>query len=222
MPKSIPGHWSKNTRPFDRHRVANNVQCTTQGTWHMYLHIEHVHIKSLILFVKVVVRIFASHIYDTSNKKWRQMKPREDKRLVKLVFCPSKIALWTYIKKIQYIHFSVHGHSSWSTFDFTPSWGTKHFKKPNHGSWTIKSDHGRRPSSIHGPPSWSMIVNRPWWYCDCFDRARCIPKRICTTHMHQCKYLCNSLNLNPTPRSLKPSGSFHSNKHVGCYLVTFI
>jgi hypothetical protein len=32
-------------------------------------YIEHVQIKSLIFFVEIVVRIFASHVFDTFNKK---------------------------------------------------------------------------------------------------------------------------------------------------------
>ena len=43
-------------------------------------YIEHVEIKSLICFVKIVVIRFASHIFDTFDKKWRQVKPTGKRR----------------------------------------------------------------------------------------------------------------------------------------------
>ena len=52
------------------------------------------------------------------NKKWRQVKPREDKRKQNngQTFKKIKIVVFGHILKNQHIHFLVHGHSSWSTF----------------------------------------------------------------------------------------------------------
>ena len=72
-------------------------------------YIEHVKIKLLIIFVKHVVRGFASHISETFNKKGRQLSLREDKRMVELEFL-SNLPFWACVRKI---HLLVHGHSSY-------------------------------------------------------------------------------------------------------------
>ena len=46
------------------------------------------------------------------------MKSREEKRMDKLDIFFKHYPFWRYIKKNQHVHFLVHGHSSWSTFDF--------------------------------------------------------------------------------------------------------
>ena len=108
-------------------------------------------------FIKIVVRRFASHIFNTLNKKWRQVqeKTREWSDLNYFQNCP----FWTYIKKNQHIQFLVHDHSSWSTFSLHlvkgPRLSKLIFKKSDHGSWTIDSDHWRRPL-LHSPTSWSI------------------------------------------------------------------
>ena len=71
----------------------------------------------------------------------------------------ANITLFGHIfKKNQHIHFSVHGHFSWSTFGLHLVKGPKalrmHLKKLNHGSVTMKCDHGKIPSNmgqLHDP-----------------------------------------------------------------------
>ena len=47
----------------------------------------------------------------------KNMKTREDKRMVKLAFLFLKLPfLDIYYEKNEHIHFLVHGHSSWFTF----------------------------------------------------------------------------------------------------------
>ena len=126
-------------------------------------YIEYVQNKSLIfLFVKIVVRRFASHVFDTFNKKWRQVKPKKDNIMVKLDLFFWIVFLGHVSKKNQHIHFMVHGHSSWSTFGLHPvkgPWLSKLFFLKSDGSWTMNSDHW----IFHLPWSNFMvhIVNRP-------------------------------------------------------------
>ena len=53
------------------------------------------------------------------------MKTREDKRMVKLEFFSFKTTLLGHVSKSKHIHFLVHGHSSWSTFDLHLVRGSK-------------------------------------------------------------------------------------------------
>jgi hypothetical protein len=69
---------------------------------------------------------------------------RRQQKMIKLSFFKN-YPFGTYIKKIS-THFLVHGHSSWSTFSLHLVGDSKRFvkgffKKLNHRSWTIKSDH---------------------------------------------------------------------------------
>jgi hypothetical protein len=93
------------------------------------------------------------------------MKTKEDKRMVKLEFLFfSKTALFGPILK-QSSH-SLFG--AWSFLlvhiQITPSEAPRGFviffnffsKKLDHGSWTIKPDRGKRPSSM-------VQLQGPWW-----------------------------------------------------------
>ena len=88
------------------------------------------------------------------------MKTREDNKIVKLEFLElSNYPLWAYLKK----KINTFTFDAWPFMLlhiwFTPSEGPKDFvnrffKKSDCGFWTIKSDHGKRPSSMvrfHGP-----------------------------------------------------------------------
>ena len=83
------------------------------------------------------------------------MKTRQDKRMVKLdSFSPKKPLLDMYYKN-KHIHCLVHNHSFWSTFyvhlvkEGSNDFGNRlYFFKPDHGNWTIRSDHGLMPSSM--------------------------------------------------------------------------
>jgi hypothetical protein len=75
-----------------------------------------------------------------------------------LIFFFQIFPFWTYIKK--HIHFLVHGHSSWSTFNSHLVRGPKTFYNWFFlRNWTMevgpwKSDHEKRPSYVvrlHGP-----------------------------------------------------------------------
>jgi hypothetical protein len=69
------------------------------------------------VFAKIVVRRFASHIFDTFNKKWRQMKPKQRQENGQTwIFFFIDSPFWICIKKTSIIHFLVHGHSSWFIF----------------------------------------------------------------------------------------------------------
>ena len=83
---------------------------------------------------------------------------REDTRMFAFEFfqnCP----FWTYIKDISTFIFLVHAHSSWFIFSLHLVRGPKtlqidFFKGSYRKSQTMKSDHGKRPSSMvqrHGP-----------------------------------------------------------------------
>ena len=115
-------------------------------------YIKHVQIKSLIFFVKIIVRRFASHIFNTFNNKWRQVKPkRRPKNDQTWIFF--KIALFGHVlKKISTFTF-------WSTFGLQLVRGPRLSKfiflevKP----WTQTIDKGHLPWSdfmVHS-------VNRP-------------------------------------------------------------
>ena len=67
-------------------------------------------------FVKIVVRRFASHIFDTFNKKWRQVKPKRRQENGQTWIFFKTTFFGHVLKKNHHIHFLVHGHSSWSTF----------------------------------------------------------------------------------------------------------
>ena len=80
------------------------------------------------------------------------MKTRENKRMVKLELF-SQTALFGHI--LRKTAHSLFG--AWSFLlvhiQFTPSKEPKGFvnyflKKSDHGSWTMKRDHGKRPSSM--------------------------------------------------------------------------
>ena len=112
--------------------VANNAQ-------HKYMsyiiYIEHVQIKSPIFLVKIVVRRFASHIFDTFNKKWRQMNPKKKTReWSNFLFYFQKCPFGTYIKKI----INTFTFGAWTFFlvhiQFTLNAGPKTKSKPSH-SW---------------------------------------------------------------------------------------
>ena len=71
-------------------------------------------------------------------------KTRIDKRMIKLEFF--KIAYFDIYYKIS----TLHGHFPWPTFGFTPNKGSKGFVNSffQTQNWTIKLDHGKRPSSM--------------------------------------------------------------------------
>ena len=101
----------------------------------------------------IVIIIFQWNYFWEEKMKTRENKSGQAKNFQNYPF-------WTYIEKK-----STHSlFGAWSFLlvhiQFTPREKPKgfviwFFKKPNHGSWTIKSDHGKMPSSmVHG-------VNRP-------------------------------------------------------------
>jgi hypothetical protein len=55
-----------------------------------------------------------------------KMKIREDRRLARLILF-FKTALFGHISKTRHIHFLVHGHFSWSTFNLHLVRGPKAF-----------------------------------------------------------------------------------------------
>jgi hypothetical protein len=93
-----------------------------------------------------------------------KMKTREDKRMVKhdLFLFFFKIAFLGHLLKNKlHIHFLVHGHYLLVHILFTPSEGPQGFVKSHLESWTTKSDHGKRSSSIlqfHSP--WCKLTLR--------------------------------------------------------------
>ena len=113
---------------------------------------------------KFVISLFSG------KRRWRQEKTIEWSNLISFLFlflfclfyfqnCP----FWTYNKRINTFIFWCMVHI-W----FTPSEGPLErlcqficLKKSDHGSWTVKSDHGKRPSSKHwlrGP--WCRLALR--------------------------------------------------------------
>ena len=103
----------------------------------------------------VVVMIFFMIFFcEGENEEKRRQKNRQT------WLFPQNYPFWTYFKqKFAHIHFLVHGHSSWSTFTLHLVWDAKTLlnwfvKKSDHGCWIMKSNHGKRPSSMiqpHGP-----------------------------------------------------------------------
>ena len=101
-------------------QIMLNVQYNRRYMSHVN-YIEHVQIKPLIFVVKIVVRRFASHIFDIFHKKWRQVKSKRRQENEQTWYSlPSKNALSGHIskKKISTFTFWMHGHSSRSTFGF--------------------------------------------------------------------------------------------------------
>ena len=113
---------------------------------------------------KFVISLFSG------KRRWRQEKTIEWSNFISFLFlflfclfyfqnCP----FWTYNKRINTFIFWCMVHI-W----FTPSEGPLErlcqficLKKSDHGSWTVKSDHGKRPSSKHwlrGP--WCRLALR--------------------------------------------------------------
>ena len=115
-------------------------------------------------FVKIVVRIFASHNFDTFNKKWRQVVQEKRGEWWNLNFFSKEPFLGMYIRKLAHSLFG-----AWSYFlvhiRFTPSKEPKDFvcccffKKSYHGSWTMS----QTMEEGHLPRSKFMVhsVNQP-------------------------------------------------------------
>ena len=79
------------------------------------------------------------------ERRWRQENSQT------WIWFFSKLPFLGIYYKIQHIHFLVHGHTSWSTFDLHLVRGPKalwidFFKKSDNGSWTVKSDYGKGSS----------------------------------------------------------------------------
>ena len=160
-------------KDLSTHGEASCKLCSMYNTRYMshVNYIEHVQIKLLIFFVKIVVRRFASHILNTFNKKWQQVKPMRIQENGQTFFLFHNY-IFGYISK-KWRH-SLFG--AWSFFLvyilFTPSEGPKgfenwFFKKSDHESWTIKLDRGKRPSSM-------VRLHGPWWKPDVIWIMSCI------------------------------------------------
>ena len=123
MPKNIHGQWSKYIWSHDKKRFAI-FECSQHAQEHIQ--------KTCTIFLRAKQPSSSSpslqpcllkfKMKTSGNKKWRQLKPWwEDKRMVKLaffyffIFIP-KLSFWDIYHINQCIHFSVHDHSSWSTF----------------------------------------------------------------------------------------------------------
>ena len=142
-------------------QIMLNVQYNTRYMSRVN-YIEHVQNKSLIFFlVRIVMRRFTSHIFDTFNKMERQVKPKRRQENDQTWFIYfQKCPFWACIKKNQHIHILVHGHSSRSTFGLHLVRGPRLSKLifQEVGPW--KLDHELRPlkkALVHGLTSWSIV-----------------------------------------------------------------
>jgi hypothetical protein len=145
--------------------VQHKVHVTCKLHWTCTNYIEHVQIKLLNFFLKTYCGRIARYIFNTFHKKWRQVNPRkrqENDQTWLLFFIISPFVHYYFLNenKNQHIHF----FGVWPFFlvhiRFILSEGPKGFVilllifKSDQGSWTIKSDHGKMPSSmvcLHGP-----------------------------------------------------------------------
>ena len=117
-----------------------------------------------LFLVRIIMKWFASHTFDTFNKEWRQVKPKRRQEYGQTWIFFHKSPFWACIK-IQHIHFLVQGHSSWSTFGLHLVRGPRLSKlfflwsrTMEVGRWTQTIDKGHLPWSdfmVHS-------VNRPW------------------------------------------------------------
>ena len=76
------------------HAEAGCKKCSMYNTRYMshINYIEHLQLNRSFVFVKIIVRRFASHIFNTFNTKWRQVKPnRGQEKSSNLNFSLSKV-----------------------------------------------------------------------------------------------------------------------------------